>query len=396
MKSSFNTLQCILACLAFCFYSPSLLAQPFLPFLETLEASTDNDKKIETYLASKKQVPILEGDSVIFIAHAKHNAPPRLLADFNGFLNKRYVADQSIGQMRPIRGSQWYYFIQEIPADGIINYSYGYGDTALNDPLNPNQRLIFGGLTSFVAMPQYKMAEEWIIDHSIPRGEVEKLAFPSTILGQDRTLHIYLPPAYDDIKHPLPTLYLHDGTFYVKEGRIPQILDYLIAHQMIQPVIAVFDDPVIRGKEYRGDIDYRQYIGTELIPYIDGRFETSRKKEDRAVIGGSRGGLSALHLAHALPLFGNCGVFSPAILPMPIPEFVQLLADYPQAPEKVYITGSTFDHIWYDDAVALKKHFNTKEEIDFHYQEIHDGHNIPAWSRLLTGMLQHFFPYTSP
>lgn len=396
MKSSFNTLQCILVCIiAFCLPFTSVLSQNFLSFLESLEAGADNDPKIETYLASKKQVPIIEGDSIIFIAHAKHNAPPTLRADFNGFLNKRYVKDPALGKMYPIQGSHWYYFIQEVPSDGIINYSYAYDDSPSTDPLNPNQRVIFGGLTSFVAMPAYEVAEEWIIDHSTPRGEVERTTLPSKILGHDRTLHIYLPPNYKKLKQPLPTLYLHDGTFYVNEGRIPQILDYLIANQMIQPVIAVFDDPVIRGKEYRGDTDYRQYIGTELIPYIDQRFKTGKGREYRAIIGGSRGGLSSLHLSHALPHFGNCGAFSPAILPMPIAEFIQLLDGYPHTPEKIYMTGSTFDHIWYNDAVTLKPHFSTVVK-GFQYQEIHEGHNISAWSRLLSDMLQYFFPFSSP
>lgn len=393
MKSSFNSLPGILVCLLFCFYSSSLQAQSFLTFLETLAKDADNDKKIEAYLATQQQVPIIEGDSIIFLAHAKHNAAPLLLADFNGFLNRRYVKDQSLGQMQNIPGSHWYYFIQEISTDGIINYSYAYGDASYSDPLNPNQRLIFGSLTSFVAMPAYQVAEEWIIDHSIPKGTVEKTSLVSKSLGHERQLHIYLPPNYSKLTSPLPTLYLHDGTFYVEEGRVPQILDYLIAHKMIQPIIAIFDDPVVRGKEYSGDKDYRQYIGTELIPYIDGRFETSKKREDRAVIGGSRGGLSSLHLAHALPLLGNCGVFSPAILPMPIPAFTQILADYPNAPKKIYMTGSTFDHIWYQDAVDLKAHFSEQPDLEFRYQEIHDGHNIPAWSRMLGNMLQFFFPF---
>lgn len=392
MKSPFNALLCMLVCIAI-FSSTTVLSQSFLPFLESLKAGPDNDKKIESYLAAQQQVPIIEGDSIIFLAHAKHNATPILLADFNGFLNRRYVTDQSLGQMQLIPGSHWYYFIQKIPNDAIINYAYRYGDESYSDPLNPNQRLIFGGLTSFVAMPAYKFAEEWIIDHSIPKGTVESMTFNSKILSHDRKLHIYLPPNYTDQKAPLPTVYLHDGTFYVNEGRIPQILDYLIAHQMIQPVIAVFDDPVVRGKEYSGDEEYRQYIGSELIPYIDGRFETSKKREDRAVIGGSRGGLSSLHLAHALPLFGNCGVFSPAILPMPIPEFTEILTDYPNTPKKIYMTSSTFDHIWYQDAVDLKAHFSKLQGLDYQYQEIHEGHNIPAWSSLLPDMLQYFFPY---
>lgn len=393
MKSSYHPILCIAVCILFSMYSSDLPAQRFLPFLGTLEqkAVADKDKEIENYLASQQQVPIIEGDSIIFIAHASHNAKPTLLADFNGFLNTRYVKDQALGNMKPIPGSHWYYFIQRTPKDGIVNYAYKYGEHTQSDPLNPNQRLIFGGLTSFVAMPAYPLAPETVMNHSIPKGEVRKMSLASKELGHERTLHIYLPPNYEEKNHPLPTLYLHDGTFYVEEGRVPQILDYLIAHQMIQPVIAVFDDPVIRGKEYRGDEAFRKYIGKELVPYIDQTFKTSKKASDRAIIGGSRGGLSALHLSHALPHFANCGVFSPAILPMPVPDFVEILEDYPHSPQKTYVSGSTFDHIWYQDAVELKEYFN-KKSAGSQYQEVHNGHNIAAWCRLLDDMLMYFFP----
>jgi len=393
MKSSDNPILCIAVCLFLSLSCSSLSAQEFLRFLDSLEqkAIVNKDQEIENYLASQQQVPIIAGDNVIFMAHASHNTPPKLVADFNGFLNTRYVKDQALGKMKSIPGSNWFYFIQRIPDDGIINYAYKYGERTQSDPLNPNQRVIFGGLTSFVAMPGYQVATETVMDHSIPKGEVRKMTLASKALQHERTIHVYLPPSYKELTAPLPTLYLHDGTFYVEEGRVPQILDYLIAHQMIQPVIAVFDDPVIRGKEYRGDEAFRKYIGDELVSYIDQTFRTSKEASDRAIIGGSRGGLSALHLSHALPHFANCGVFSPAILPMPVPDFAEILEDYAHSPQKIYITGSTFDHIWYQDAVELKKYFSRKSA-DSQYQEIHNGHNIAAWRSLLDDMLMHFFP----
>jgi len=365
----------------------------FSQLLTTIHASTavDNNARIEAFIETHSQVPIIEGDTVIFLARKKGHTPPTLLADFNGFLHPRYVKDRSLGSMASIPGSTWYFRKTFLSATAIINYAYAYGDESHTDPLNPNLRQSFGSLTSFIKMPDRATPPEIIIDHSLPRGKVSKQTLASQRLGHDRTIHVYLPPDYEEMEQAVPTVYFHDGSFYVNEARIPQILDYLIAHQRIQPVIAIFDDPVIRGKEYRGDEAYRDYIAQELIPYIDKTYRTLPTADQRAVIGGSRGGLSALHLAHSTAGFGKCGAFSPAIIPIPIPEFLGTLKTHGHSPKQLFISGSVYDYIWYPDALSLRNHFQ-KSELDFQYQEIIEGHNIPAWRSLLDEMLVFFFP----
>lgn len=365
----------------------------FTQLLTTIHTSTaaDNNALVEAFIETHSQVPIIEGDTVIFLARKKGLTPPTLLADFNGFLHPRYVKDRKLGSMKPISGSAWYFYKTFLPATAIINYAYAYGDESQTDPLNPNLRPSFGSLTSFIKMPDRAIPPEIIIDYSISKGKVSKQVYTSQQLGHDRTIHIYLPPGYDKTAEPFPTVYFHDGSFYVNEARIPQILDYLIAHQRIQPVIAIFDDPVIRGKEYRGDEAYRDYIAQELIPYIDKTYRTIPTADQRAVIGGSRGGLSALHLSHSTTGFGKCGAFSPAIIPTPIPDFLGTLKTHGHSPKQLFISGSVYDYIWYPDALSLRNHFQ-KSELDFQYQEIAEGHNIPAWRSLLDEMLVFFFP----
>lgn len=365
----------------------------FTQLLTTISASSqrDNNSKVEVFIEQHPQIPIIEGDTVIFLARKKGQVPPTLLADFNGFLHQRYVKDRSLGTMESIPGTSWYFRKAFLSATAIINYAYSYGDKPQTDPLNPNLRQSFGSLNSFVEMPGHTVPSEIIIDHSIPKGQVSKQLFASDKLGHDRTVHIYLPPAYEQMEQSLPTLYFHDGSFYVNEARIPQILDYLIAHQQIQPVIAVFDDPVIRGKEYRGDENYRDYMAQELIPYIDKTFRTIPAADQRAVIGGSRGGLSALHLSHNTSQFEKCGTFSPAITPTSIPDFLGTLKAHGNAPKQLFISGSVYDYIWYPDALSLSDHFN-KGSLDFQYREVSEGHNIAAWRGLLDEMLTFFFP----
>lgn len=375
-------------------FSTIIFAQANQDFHHFLQEINDLDtqqktEKLEKYIQSLPEIPIIEGSNIIFLAKGSPNKAPTLLADFNGFLNPRYVKDTHLGAMKPISGTSWYYFEKTLTAEAIIHYQFIYKGTPITDPLNPLIRNIFGRLVSEVRMPEAQLAEV-ITDYSIPKGRIIQEKFHSKILGHERTIHIYLPYSYSKATTALPSVYFHDGTYYVERALVPQIIDKMIAQKAIPPLLAVFDDPVIRGKEYRGDSAYMVYWNQELIPHISSKYNGSTKSNDRAVIGGSRGGQSALYLAHFTDKFANCAAFSPAIHPESIPDFTSKLKSYNHSPAHVFITGSTYDYIWYNDAIELKAYFE-ETDINLNYLDIHAGHNIPAWRSMLDEILRAFF-----
>ena len=351
----------------------------------------EQSQQVETYIQKAGQTPIIEGNRVVFLAKGNLHHPPKLLADFNGFLHPRYVKEKNAGAMQPIANTNWYYFEKELQPNAIINYLLQLGEKTNTDPLNPNMRFSFGTLYSVIQMPEFEIPTETVLDFSIPQGTLLRDSIQTNIMGHTRTLHIYLPHGYESMDK-LSTVFFHDGTYYVQQAAIPRILDKLIAQQKIEPLIAVFDDPVIRGKEYRGDPDYRNYLKEELFPYIDGTFKTAANPKHRAIIGGSRGGLSALFVSHGLDVFSKCGAFSPAIHPKPVKEFISELESFDNQPQQVIITGAVYDHIWYKDAVMLKDYFKNTS-LDFQYMEQATGHNIPAWRSLADDLLVAFFPF---
>ncbi len=386
----------LLAVLCGIVFLPLLAQTPsnFQEVLNLLENQPESAKTavIEAFIESQTRHPILEDNKVIFLAKGYTSQSPHLLADFNGFLHPRYVADSTLGQMHSIPGTSWYYFQKELLPDSRVLYQFNRGDTTYNDPLNRQIGTRFGQPYSEITMPGYQVIAELIADKAIPVGHVEKQLFPSIIMDHERTIHIYTPPGYETATDSLPTIYLHDGSDYLDLGRVRQILDYLIHNKKIKPLIAVFDDPVIRGKEYRRDEDYKNYIDRELIPHIHRNYRTLSDKQFRGVIGGSRGGLSALSIAHSLDKFGKCGVFSPAIFPSDLQEFIEFLNNSQTPPTQVYMLGAIYDHIWYPDALRLKKYFENSG-VDFTYMEISEGHNIEAWRTQLDEMLTRFFPF---
>ena len=365
----------------------------FPSFLEKLNQQPYNVREaiMAEYLRQVQKIPVVENDQVIFMI--KSDVESLLLADFNGFLNPRYVKDSVLGFMDRIEGTSWYYKTKEIQSNAIVNYCFSVNGQKVMDPLNPNSRLSFDTPYSFVAMPQYER-EPWSVTASDAlKGEVIKTEITSKILGHNRTIHVYLPPGHLTMKS-LPSVYFHDGSYQVNDMKVPEILDDLIAGKKITPVVAVFDDPVVRGKEYRGDIGYRDYLQHELIPFIQHSYAVSHKRADRAVAGFSRGGMSALYLAHTTDLFFGSGAFSPAIDPTSIADYTNELKTFNNVPHTVFLCGAVYDHLWYDDALALKDYFSAKG-ISLEYKEISTGHNIAGWQKVMDGMLITFFPYLS-
>ncbi len=380
----------------FCLWHPlfsQITAYSFDELLSQLQALEvpEQNEAIENFLKEKAQTPIIEENQVIFLAKGDLQHAPRIMADFNGFLNSRYVENPEAWEMSPIGNTNWYFFKKELKSDAIINYRFQLGDKIMTDPLNPQARFSFGTLFSVVHMADFKIPSETVLDFSIPRGKVHYDSISSSIFGKTRQIQVYLPFGYESLSD-LPTLYLHDGLYYIDNAKIPQILDKLIAQQQIQPLIAVFDNPFIRGKEYRGDDAYSIYLKDELIPFIENQFRTSTLKENRAVIGGSRGGMSALYVSYGLDLFSKCGAFSPAIHPKTVEEFTSELKSKDFQPNTIFISGALYDHIWYKDALELKTIFEN-QNLEFHYLEQSTGHNIPAWRTLVDEMLMAFFPF---
>jgi len=341
---------------------------------------------VTAYISELGQTPFIEDSTIIFLVKNDLVKAPLILADFNGYLRTRYVKDSSLGKMKTIDGTGWYYLKKDVRRDAVINYQIKLGEEVIVDPNNPNKQMLWGEMVSYIEMTDHTFTNDTKYPQNLAKGTVEELSITSKYLGHNRTVHIYTPANYQRSEQGLPSLYFHDGSLLVDEMHAPEILDLLIASDKIDPVIAVFDDPVNRGKEYRADSAYFNYFQHELIPFVDKNYSTIPNPGARTVLGFSRGGMSSLYLAFLTEEFGKCGVFSPAIHPTSVSEFTGKLNRGNSKPSQVYITGSVYDYVWYKDALALKSSLGT-DSITLHYDEISGGHNIPTWKTQLGDML---------
>jgi S-formylglutathione hydrolase FrmB len=128
-----------------------------------------------------------------------------------------------------------------------------------------------------------------------------------------RKIPVYLPPSYRrDPSRQYPVVFMLHGftgnsmmwlnvnSFY--QPTVPERFERMIAEKRSGEMILVFVDGYcgLGGSQYVNSSAtgrYEDYVIKELVPFIDGKFPTTAKVEERAVAGKSSGGFGAVYLA---------------------------------------------------------------------------------------------------
>jgi predicted alpha/beta superfamily hydrolase len=171
------------------------------------------------------------------------------------------------------------------------------------------------------------------------KNPIERLhcySFHSTILPDDRTISVYLPPQYrDEPERRFPVFYLHDGqnlfdpyTSFVAghTWRAGSTADRMSTSGQSEPVILVgiANTGLRRMAEYTPTRDYRlgggeghaygRLLIEELKPWIDSNFRTLPQSAHTGLGGSSLGGLITLYIGLEYPeIFGRLAVLSPSV-----------------------------------------------------------------------------------
>ena len=258
---------------------------------------------------------------------------------------------QLIGSRTAVPGLAWQRAWEGEDADGHPR-SYDL----LLDPLNPrtvddvyflphSRDNIFAG----PAAPP----ERWLRGDAPLNGRLTTLTVPSRILGNRRTVLVYMPPIRPGAKTAPGMLLLFDGLSYRNPGMVPEMLDRMIAAGAIPPMAAVMVD-FIDGKQRQVELAandrFSDFIGTELVPMLRRRFGLSTDPARSIVAGASRGGLAASYMALRYPsLFGNVIGQSSALWWAPTPAgmgkdwLLQRYESAPKLPVRFYLEAGSLE-----------------------------------------------------
>lgn len=247
-------------------------------------------------------------------------------------------------------------------------------------------------LSNYVEIPD-PSCPEVLIQH-VPHGSVSAELYWSTTMNSWQRCIVYTPAEYRHTDKKYPVLYLCHGageneTSWTYAGKLPNIMDNLIASGACEPFLVVMNNGMVRlpedgGKQYNG---FSGMLLNDCIPFIEKEFRVKIDEWSRAIAGESMGGMETSFIGFAHPeLFGYIGFLSGVIR---CHDFWPSFAENPQlqwlinGAEKVAENFRIFYRSWGDVEWARNpwargdEEFLAENGIDqlpcYHYNRYPDG-----------------------
>ena len=255
----------------------------------------------------------------------------------------------------------------------------------------------------------------------VPHGNVAKVWYPSPRAGMEqRRLTVYTPAGYGDSDQLYPVLYIMHGIggdedAWIDSGRLPQVMDNLIAAGKAEKMIVVVTNSNMKAQASPGN-----YAGSRRRPLLmnpgnmDGAFETAfpdivsfieshyRVKADkahRALAGLSMGGFHTVHISanypdlfdYVCPLSAALNDHSDTQGDSPIYKDMEAKIDrqFQQAPKLYWIACGNEDGL-----IADNKRFMAQLDAKgykYTFVETGGGHTWENWRNYLTRFVPLLF-----
>jgi len=341
--------------------------------------------------------PLIEENKVVFIYISDMPVEVWVAGDWNGW-------SPSADHLSRLGESQVYYLIKEFPENARVEYKFVVGEKWIPDPLN-EKRAVDRPDHSVLMMLGYTepiyTSQPW----KDLKGHLTSLTIESRWLDRNCPF-TFIPHQIIGNQRTIRRLTFQDGSGseYIK-FEAHRILDIIISKGEIRSLIAVFIDPKYRSCEYAMEDDYVNFLSEELVPFIDERYNTSRVREDRCIVGDSLGGLMALYVALMSPeIFGvvitQSGAFVPprvlsTVCPKATNRDIFSVAAKPRPMKlRIYIQWGKYDQIyWIDLSEENKKMAEILEEAghDVTIMIVPEGHNWGNWINHLLDALKDLF-----
>lgn len=230
-------------------------------------------------------------------------------------------------------------------------------------------------------------------------GRVEDGQFQSKIVGRRQHYFIYLPPCYgSDTEVRYPVVYLLHGIpmderHWLDEG-IVGAADKLMGSGEVPPFIIVMPhgDYSLYTDTSGGDRSFEGVFVNELLPAIDGRYQTLADAEHRAIGGISRGGVWSLEIAFTHPeLFSAVGGHSPALsVNRAGSDFDPLVLAQTVPIEKLRIFLDAGDRDWTRTGASALSKVLSDRHLPHTYTIGSGDHDYPYWASQVEAYLRFY------
>jgi enterochelin esterase family protein len=338
--------------------------------------------------ARNSGTPLIDGSEVTFVWHGRR--APQLVADFTDW-------EQSPRQLTQAGENVWVHH-EQLPGEVYIEYAYLDLESGQRVPDRFNPRSIPNGQgedNHFFYMPEALPSPLTRRARGITKGKIIRHQVPTDqmAVGKERRVYLYQPGA----KGPYPLLVVLDGNDYLGRGKLPQILDNLIAQGRIEPLALamVAQSAQAREVEYLCSEATIGFIYERVLPLANRKLnliDHDKHPGGHGIMGASLGGLMAMYAGLRLPeIFGRVlsqsGVFRFDDHDSVVMELVRHL---PPQPLKVWMDVGKFEYLLSENQrlrdLLVRRGYQIK------YREYLGGHNYTSWRNDLWRGLEFLFP----
>jgi len=337
--------------------------------------------------------PAPGGDTTVtFLARQVGGRVPRIVSDVTGWgEHTDGTFDFTAGTMTRVGRTEWYALRAAVAPRARIEYLIAYGLTDYQiDPHNPRQAAgpQFGGIkASEFVMPGYLPPPEF----SDPPGPAAGIITEATVESRNGSgawrVVVYTPPGYRKVDDSPVAVFLD-----LRSGQVSRVLDWLIAHRAIEPIVAVFVGPASPGEDHPTGPALGAFLTDELPAWMAPRYGTSRSAAARAILGISFGAKDAVQIAIASGGkpggFGRLGLLIPGrrIGPADIAAFAGRRAPH----LRVAILAGQYDRANIDTARRVRQALiEAGDRVD--YTVVPEGHSAVTWTHHLRTVLVSLF-----
>jgi enterochelin esterase-like enzyme len=348
--------------------------------------------------AGRRTTPLIdqppgEDATVTFLVKSTQGEVPRIVSDVTGWGERTddESFDLSVGTMARIGTTDWYRLETKVASGARINYLVVYGQTDYRaDPNNPRKAWSRSGFSvSELVTPDYVPPAELADPPVTPGGRTVEATIASRALGKPRRVLVYLPPGYrDDGAYPVAVF--HAGWGVAKEGEAPRVLDWLVVHRRIVPIVGLFLESYLAGDgdNHEGP-PLRAFLTEEAPAWLKTRYGVSARDDEWAVLAISYGAKDALDAALApAGAYGRLGLLIPGRrLTRADLEAFALQRDRRL---RVAILAGRYDAANLATARSARQVLtDAGHAVD--YIEVPEGHNETAWRNHLRDVLVSLF-----
>ena len=329
----------------------------------------------------------MHDDSTVTFLYRGEGRRVSVAGDFDGW-------DPGAGAMRRVAGTSLLALTVPMDPAARCEYKLVVDSAWILDPLNTGKVRGGFGDNSELRMGRYAFPAETVEEEGVPRGGMDTIDFASDVLRRRIRVYVYTPAG--DRGTGLPLLFVTDGGEFLELARARVVLDNLIAHGAIHPVIAVFIDP--RSESPAGNTRMTDYalndrfvaaVAQELRPLVRARYRTRGDPASTAIMGASMGGLIATYAALTRSdVFGLCGALSPSFQ-WARDSIIAMARSLPRRPVRFYMaTGTIHDA---GERSRIVRDILRQKGYDVTYDEVPESHNWRNWSGRLRRLLTTFW-----